>query len=81
MGGLDWPFRWQIGPIQSLDVCEAARTFYLCLMPGAEAVVTGGVRFVEPPLARSFNIYLGLLHEDVRLMDGPYGVQRITVEY
>jgi hypothetical protein len=39
------------------------------------------VRFVEPPFRRGTNVYLALMHEDVRKMHGPYGVQWITVEY
>ncbi len=82
---LEYPFRWQLGPTTALDVCEAGDQRYLCLppagQPGSRVQVTGGLRFAEPPLRRDTNVYLSLMHEDVRRMHGPYGQQRITVEY
>jgi hypothetical protein len=80
-GGLAYPFRWQLGRTEDLDVCESEDAFYLCLLPYREVVVHGGVRFDEAPLRRDTDTYLGLLHEDVRQMDPLYGVERITVEY
>jgi len=83
-----YPFRWQLGRIHEIDVCspsadqdrEAAR-YYLCLLPGREVTVTGGVRFVEPTLAQSFAVYLALQHEDVRQMHGPYGAHRLSLDF
>jgi hypothetical protein len=79
--GLGYPFRWQLGRTVDLAVCDAAERLYLCLPPGATVTVTGGLRFVEPPFRRGTNAWLSLDHEDVRIMDGNYGVQRITVEH
>jgi len=78
---LEYPYRWQLGRTVDLDVCESENQRYLCLPPGARVAVTGAVRFVEPPYRRATNAYLALMHEDVRRMHGPYGVQRVTVEY
>jgi hypothetical protein len=82
---LEYPFRWQLGPTTALDVCEADQQHYLCLppagQPGSRVQVTGGLRFAEPPLRRDTTVYLSLMHEDVRRMHGPFGQQRLTVEY
>lgn len=78
---LAYPYRWQLGQIDDLDVCESGTTIYLCLMPGQQVTISGGVKMVEAPYRRNTNFYVALLHEDVRQMVGPYGAQMITVEY
>lgn len=78
---LPYPYRWQIGRIEELAVCESENVIYLCLPPQQQVVVTGQIRIVEPPYRRSSNFYVALLHEDVRRMVGPYGVKNITIEY
>jgi hypothetical protein len=80
-GSIAYPYRWQLGETDALDVCEVDDRFYLCLAPGATATVHGGLRFDEPPFRRGTNVYLALMHEDVRRMHGPYNPQRISVEY
>lgn len=81
MTDLEYPFRWQLGPTTALDVCESEGQRYLCLPPGGRVQVTGGIRFNTPPARRDTNVFLALMHEDVRRMHGPYGIQRVTVEY
>jgi hypothetical protein len=78
---LPYPYRWQLGRIEELDVCESGAVIYLCLAPGQQVTITGGVRMTEAPYRRNTNFYVALLHEDVRQMVGPYGEQTITIEY
>ena len=81
---LDYPFRFQVGSTAALDACPTGPDgdlYYLCLMPNETVRVQGAVRFVEAPYRRDTNGYLALLHEDVGVMHGPYGVQSIHVEY
>lgn len=78
---LDYPFRYQVGSTAALDACPADDIWYLCLMPGATVRVQGAVRFVEPPYRRTTQAYVALMHEDVRVMHGPYGVQALSIEY
>ncbi|MBS1251601.1 MAG: hypothetical protein MAG451_00634 [Anaerolineales bacterium] len=78
---LPYPYRWQLGRTEDLDVCESENVIYLCLPPQTQVVVTGQVRIVEPPYRRNSNFYVALLHEDVRRMVGPYGVKNVTIEY
>lgn len=80
---LDYPFRYQVGATAALDACPSGDRdlWYLCLMPGVTVRVQGAVRFVEAPYRRQTNGYLALLHEDVRVMHGPYGVQALTIEF
>lgn len=77
---VDYPFRWQLGAIETLDVCDVAGRLYLCLAPGAETVLSGGLRFVERPNRRATKVYLSLQHEDVRMIQGPFGIKGLTVE-
>jgi hypothetical protein len=78
---LPYPYRWQLGRTEELEVCESDRFIYLCLPPGKQVVITGRVRIVEAPYRRNTNFYVALLHEDVRRMVGPYGITNITIEY
>jgi hypothetical protein len=78
---LSYPYRWQLGRTEDLEVCESENVIYLCLPPQKQVVVTGRLRIVEPPYRRNSNFYVALLHEDVRRMVGPYGVKNITIEY
>lgn len=78
---LDYPYRWQLGRTADLDVCATEDRLYLCLPPGKQVQVTGGIRFTEPPYRRSTSIYLGLIHEDVRVPQAGYGRQQLLVEH
>ncbi len=78
---LSYPYRWQLGDAADLSVCQTADRRYLCLAPGQTVEVTGGVHFVEAPFRRQTRVYVALMHEDVRRIQGPYGQQQITIEY
>lgn len=77
---VDYPFRWQLGAMETLDVCDVDGRLYLCLPPYAETVVSGGLRFAARPNRRGTKVYLSLQHEDVRMIQGPFGVKGLTVE-
>jgi hypothetical protein len=77
----DYPYRWQLGRTADLDVCSTEDRLYLCLPPGKQVQVTGGIRFSEPPYRRTTSIYLGLIHEDVRVPQAGYGRQQLLVEH
>ncbi len=78
---LEYPFRWQLGTIEDLEVCHAETGAYLCLPPDREVKIFGGVRFVEATYGHTGNAHLSLLHEDVRRMHGPYGVRLVTLDF
>jgi hypothetical protein len=78
---LDYPYRWQLGRTADLDVCTTEDRLYLCLPPGKQVQVTGGIRFVEPPYRRLTQIYTAVVHEDVRVIQPGYGQQQLTVEH
>ncbi len=78
---VDYPFRFQVGATAALDACPADDLWYLCLMPGETVRVQGAVRFVEAPYRRVTQAYVALMHEDVRVMHGPYGVRSLSVEF
>ena len=78
---LAYPYRWQIGSIEDLEICESENVVYLCLPPQKQTIVTGRLQINDPPYRRSTNFYVALLHEDVRRIVGPYGIQNITIEY
>ncbi len=78
---LDYPYRWQLGRTTELDVCETEDRLYLCLPPGRQVQVTGGIRFSEPPYRRQTAIYTTIVHEDVRVIQPGYGRQQLLVEH
>lgn len=78
---LEYPFRWQVGSIEDLDVCAAETGAYLCLPPDREVSIHGGVRLVEAAYGHVGNAHLALLHEDVERMHGPYGVRLVTFDF
>lgn len=64
----DYPWRWSLGDVSSLDVVEDDETgnTYYYLPAGERAVVWGGIRMTELIPARNpQNCWAGLIHEDV----------------
>ncbi len=80
-GDVDHPWRWQVGPTTALHACEAERETYLCLPPGTTVTVGGGIRFDEPIFGTTFQMWLTLMHEDVRRMHGPYQPEQLFLDY
>jgi hypothetical protein len=60
----DYPYRWAVGSVEELERIGD----YYYLMPGARAVVTGGIRVVDVFGERNPQpVWAGLIHEDVEI--------------
>lgn len=60
----DYPYRWAIGNLEDLEKIGD----YYYLMPGRQAVVTGGIRVVDVFGERNPQpVWAGLIHEDVEI--------------
>ena len=61
-----YPYRWAVGNLEDLE--RIGDDYYL--MPGARAVVTGGIRIVDVFGVRNPQpIWAGLIHEDVEITE------------
>lgn len=62
----NYPFRWAVGNPEDLQIIDG----YAYLMPGARAVVTGGIRVVDVFGDRNPQpMWAGLIHEDVAIAE------------
>ncbi len=60
----NYPYRWAVGDFEDLEEIDG----HLYLMPGARAVIEGGIRLTGALGSRNPQIlYAGLIHEDVEI--------------
>jgi hypothetical protein len=81
--GRAYPYRWGLGTESSLTPRTSNGTSYYYFLPGARAVVTGQVRLTDKtqfnPVTPFF--WLGLDHEQVRIVNDRIAPTRITVGF
>ncbi len=63
--GRSYPFRWQLG----LDADLAIVDGQAYLMPGQTALVVGHLEIVDPPAKVAPTYWIGLLHEQVQIVE------------
>jgi hypothetical protein len=79
--GRPYPYRWQLGSSAELKHVTVNGQEYLYLMPGQVVRVTGGVKIVDkPPLINPY-YWLGLVQEQVRIVEDRKAPTRITVDF
>ena len=71
--GRVYPFRWQLGRDDELTVIDGQKY----LMPGQVVTVTGHLRIVDTPVKVAPYYWLGLVHEQVEIVND--GVERIPI--
>lgn len=76
LNGQSYPYRWQLGRAEELTEMDGE----LYLMPGQEVTITGGLRLLETPPRAAPGFWIGLVHENVRLVEDRVGTQYITIE-
>ena len=64
-GGRIYPFRWQLGKDSELTVIETDIGPEQYLMPGQTVIVAGHLRIVDAPVKVEPYYWLGLIHEQV----------------
>jgi hypothetical protein len=72
-----YPWRWQLGRDEELTVIEGHKY----LMPGQTATVIGHLRLIDPPPRTEPSFWIGLIHEDVRVVEDKVEARQISVEY
>jgi hypothetical protein len=79
--GRPYPYRWQVGSSAELKHVMVDGKEYLYLMPGQRATVSGTVRIVDRPPRISPYYWVGLIQEDVRIVEDHIEPLQVTVEY
>ncbi|MCO6449824.1 MAG: hypothetical protein J5I90_03445 [Caldilineales bacterium] len=77
--GQDFPFRYAVGRREDLR-CETVDGREQCFLdPGKRGLVYGTIVWTEPPARNPFQIWGGLLHEDVAVINNFADVQYIQI--
>ncbi|MGE5139758.1 MAG: hypothetical protein ACM3JD_09865 [Rudaea sp.] len=79
--GRQYPYRWQLGSSKELKHVTVDGKEYLYLMPGQVVTVTGGVKITDKPPKINPYYWLGLVQEQVRIVEDHVQPTMITVEF
>ncbi len=79
--GRPYPYRWQLGLSKELKHVLIDGKEYLYLMPGQRVTVTGSVRIVDKPPRINVYYWVGLIQEDVRIVEDHVEPRMVTVEH
>ncbi len=79
--GRPYPYRWQLGSSKELKHVSIDGEEYLYLMPGQRVTVSGSVRIIDKPPRINVYYWVGLIQEDVRIVEDHVEPKMVTVEY
>ncbi len=79
--GRAYPFRWQIGSTKELTRVVMDGKEYFYLMPGQRVTVSGSLRIVDKPPRVNVYHWVGLIQEDVRIVEDRVEPKQVTVEF
>lgn len=79
--GRAYPYRWQIGSSKELTRVLKDGKEYFYLMPGQRVSVSGSVKIVDKPPRVNVYYWVGLVQEDVRIVEDRVEPRVVTVEY
>jgi len=79
--GRSYPFRWQIGATKELTRVVLDGKEYFYLMPGQRVTVSGSLRIVDKPPRVNVYHWVGLIQEDVRIVEDRVEPKQVTVEF
>ncbi len=79
--GRSYPFRWQLGASKELKHVVVNGKEYLYLMPAQRVTVSGSVRIVDKPPRVSVYYWVGLIQEDVRIVEDRVEPRQVTVGF
>ncbi len=79
--GRSYPFRWQLGASKDLTRVVVDGKEYFYLMPGQRVTVSGSLRIVDKPPRINVYHWVGLVQEDVRIVEDRVEPRVVTVEY
>ncbi len=79
--GRPYPYRWQLGASKELKHVVIDGKEYLYLMPGQRVTVSGTLRIVDKPPRINVYHWVGLIQEDVRIVEDHVEPKQVTVEF
>lgn len=79
--GRSYPFRWQMGSGKELKHVVLNGKEYLYLMPSQRVTVSGSVRIVDKPPRVNVYYWVGLIQEDVRIVEDHVEPRQVTVGF
>ncbi len=79
--GRQYPYRWQLGMDNELTRVEREGKTIYYLMPGQVVTVSGGIKIVDKPPKVDPFYWLGLVQEQVRIVEDHVEPTRITVDF
>ncbi len=79
--GRPYPYRWQVGASKELKRLTMDGKEYLYLLPGQRVTVTGILRIIDKPPRINTYYWVGLIQEDVRIVEDHVEPKLVTVEY
>jgi hypothetical protein len=79
--GRPYPFRWQVGSTKDLKRFVVDGKEYFYLMPGQRVTVSGTVRITDKPPRINTEFWVGLIQEDVRIVEDHVEPRVVTIEY
>jgi hypothetical protein len=79
--GRSYPYRWQLGSSAELKHVSIDGKEYLYLMPGQRVTVSGTLRIVDKPPRISVYYWVGLIQEDVRIVEDRVEPKLVSVGF
>jgi hypothetical protein len=79
--GRAYPYRWQIGSSKELTHVVIDGTEYLYLMPGQRVTVSGSLKIIDKPPRVNVAFWVGLVQEDVRIVEDRVEPRTVTIEF
>ncbi|MDQ7029430.1 MAG: hypothetical protein Q9O62_06440 [Ardenticatenia bacterium] len=76
--GVSYPYRWQLGRDDELYTDPETGAKYL--MPGQTVTVWGGLTILDPPPREQPGFWIGLIHENVEIVEDRIGYTYIFVD-
>ncbi|CAG0964810.1 hypothetical protein ANRL3_01117 [Anaerolineae bacterium] len=79
--GRPYPYRWQIGSTKELTRVVMDGKEYFYLMPGQRVTVSGTLKIVDKPPRVNVYYWVGLIQEDVRIVEDRVEPKLVTIEF
>jgi hypothetical protein len=79
--GRTFPFRWQLGMDEELTLVQTVSGPQLYLMPGQTVTVSGGLTIDDRPVKSELYYWVGLIHEQVAIVQDRVAPTIISVGY
>lgn len=79
--GRQYPYRWQLGTSAELTHVQHEGQDLLYLQPGQVVTISGGIKIVDKPPKVDPFYWLGLVQEQVRIVEDHVEPTRITVDF